>query len=445
MKRWRSLRVGIAALCAAAPLCVAAPALAQAIAITGGTVQTAVGDEVIANGTVIIRDGRVLAVGAGLVPPAGAIIIDARGKYVTPGLIAGMSTLGIVEVSGVNETDDASARMSAFSAAIDVTPAINPVSPPIAIDRMGGVTRAIVGPEPAGSVFAGQGAVVSLADAGASGQILMRSRAFQLVELGEDGARAAGGSRPAAWLDLLNGLAEAQRFARSPAAFESGRDKGSLVKRLDAEALVPVIDGRMPLVVHVERASDIINVLALRTRYPALRIILIGAREGWQVADRIAAANVPVITLSLFNLPDSFETLASTRSNVGRLMAAGVTVGMGIFGGDSGAQARNLPYFAGNTVAQATVPGGIGLTRGQALATITRNPARIFGLSDLGTLEPGKRGDVVIWDGDPLELTSAPTAVLIDGVSQPMVSRQTQLRDRYRDLARGVLPLQYPR
>jgi imidazolonepropionase-like amidohydrolase len=163
------------------------------------------------------------------------------------------------------------------------------------------------------------------------------------------------------------------------------------------------------------------------------------------VAGQIAAAKVPVITLSLFDLPDRFEALASTRSNVGRLVAAGVTVGFGLFDGDSGAQGRNLPYFAGNAVAQASVPGGRGLTRGQALAAITRNPARIFGLDDVGSLEPGKRADVVIWDGDPLELASAPTAVLIDGVSQPMVSRQTLLRDRYRELSRGALPLQYPR
>ena len=422
----------------------AAPVAAQTIAITGGTVATAVGEQVIENGTVIVRDGRIVAVGAGLPVPAGAIVIDATGKYVTPGLIAGMSTLGIVEVEGVNQTDDASARTSPFSAAIDVAPAINPVSPPLAIDRLGGVTRAVIGPQIAGSVFAGQGAVISLANVGPGGTILMRPRAFQLAELGEDGARAAGGSRPAAWLDLRNGLAEAARFARNPAAFDSGRDRDSLVKRLDAEALVPIIDGRMPLVVHAERASDIVTVLGLRAEYPKLRLILIGAREGWQVADKIAAARVPVITLSLFNLPDSFETLASTRSNVGRLTAAGVTVGFGLFGGDSGTQGRNLPYFAGNAVAQGRVPGGVGLTRGQALAAITRNPAKIFGMADLGTLEVGKRGDVVVWDGDPLELASAPVAVLIDGVAQPMTSRQTELRDRYRDLTRGALPLQYP-
>ena len=415
-------------------------ATAQTIAITGGTVATAVGETVIQNGTLIVHNGRIAAVGAGLAVPPGAIVIDATGKFVTPGLIAAMSTLGITEVEGVRQTNDASARTTPFSAAIDVAPAINWMSPPIAVNRLGGITRAIVGPEASNEIFGGQGAVISLAN---SPDMLMRGQAFQLIELGEDGARTAGGSRPAAWLNLRNGFAEAQRYARNPAAFDSGRDRDSLIKRIDAAALVAVVEGREPAVFHVERASDITAVLGLRKDFPKLRIILIGAREGWLVADRIAAAHVPVITLPLYDLPDSFETLASTRSNVGRLVAAGVTVGLGIFGGDSGSQPRNLPYFAGNTVAQAAVPGGVGLTRGQALATITSGPARIFGLTDLGTLEVGKRGDVVVWDGDPLELTSAPVAVLIDGVAQPMASRQTLLRDRYRDLAPGALPLQY--
>ncbi|GGE15955.1 amidohydrolase [Polymorphobacter glacialis] len=421
-------------------LLLASPATAATIAITGGTVLTAVGETSIANGTVIVRDGRIAAVGQGLVIPAGATVIDATGKFVTPGLIAGMSNLGINEVDAVPQTNDARARTSPFSAAIDIAPAINALSTPIAINRVGGVTRAVVGPEMAGEIFAGQGAIISLA---ATGDILLRPRAFQLIEMGEDGARIAGGSRPAAWLNLRNGFAEAQRFARNPAAFESGLERGSLIKRIDASALVPVVEGRIPAVIHAERASDLTAVLGLLREFPKLRIILIGAREGWLVADKIAAARVPVITLPLFDLPDSFETLASTRSNVGRLVAAGVDVGFGIFGGDSGTQARNLPYQAGNAVAQAAVPGGAGLTRGQALAAITRVPAQIFGLADLGTLEAGKRGDVVVWDGDPLELASAPVAVFIDGIAQPMTSRQTELRDRYRDLAPGALPFQY--
>jgi imidazolonepropionase-like amidohydrolase len=418
---------------------IAAPAVAETIAITGGTVATAVGETVITNGTLIIRDGRIAAVGAGLPVPAGARVINAAGKHVTPGIITALSTLGIVEIGAVNETNDTRATRSPFAAAIDVTPAINPQATSIAIDRIGGVTRAVVGPRLAGEVFAGQGAIISLA---AAGDPLLRPRAFQFIALGEDGARVAGGSRPAAWLALRNGLAEAQRYARNPAAFDGGRDRGSLVKQIDAAALVPVVEGRQPVVIHVDRASDIIAVLGLRQSFPAIRIILFGAREGWMVADRIAAAGVPVITLSLFDLPDAFENLASTRSNVGRLVAAGVKVGFGVSGDE---QPRNLPYFAGNAVAQAAVPGGAGLSRGQALAAITSVPAAIFGMTDVGALAPGKRGDVVIWDGDPFELTSAPVAVLIDGIAQPMTSRQTLLRDRYRDLKPGDLPFQYPR
>ncbi len=434
----RSLAFAIAALLAGTAGSTSAGAVTYAI--TGGTVATAVGEGVIEGGTVVIRDGRIVAVGKGISIPAGATVIDASGKWVTPGIVAGMSTLGIEEVEAVDQTNDTGARKSPFSAAIDVAPAINWRATPIAIDRLGGVTRAVVGPDATTDIFGGQGAIISLAD---QPGILMRPRAFQLIEMGEDGAQVAGGSRPAAWLNLRNGFAEAQRYARNPAAFDSGRERDSILKRLDAAALVPVVEGRIPAVIHVERASDIIAVLGLREEFPRLRIILLGAREGWLVADKIAAARVPVLTLPLFDLPDEFETLASTRSNVGRLVAAGVQVGLAIYGGNSGWQARNQPYFAGNTVAQASVPGGVGLTRGQALAAMTRVTAQIFGLTDLGTLEAGKRADVVVWDGDPLELTSAPVSVMIDGVAQPMVSRQTLLRDRYLSLAPGTLPLQY--
>ncbi len=167
---------------------------------------------------------------------------------------------------------------------------------------------------------------------------------------------------------------------------------------------MPVVEGRQPLVVHVERASDILSVLALRTDFPRLHLILFGAREGWTVADRIAAAHVPVITSAIDDLPDAFETLASTRSNVGRMLAAGVVVGLGTSGGESTNQPRNVTQFAGNLVAQGRLPGGVGVSRDQALSLITRNPAAIFGMDDTGTVAVGKRADLVVWDGDPLEL-----------------------------------------
>jgi imidazolonepropionase-like amidohydrolase len=420
----------------------AAPAVAAPIAITGATAHTARGEEVIRNATIIIDNGRITAIGAGLAIPAGATVIDAKGQPVTPGIVAVPSDLGLTEVGGVRETSDGSARTSPYSAALDMAAAINPGSLHFAIYRMAGVTRAAAVPDSGNAVFGGQGAVVSLA---ANGPTVTRPRAFQYVELGEAGARLAGGSRPAAYAQLIDLLDAAKRLAANPAASVGGDDSGSLVKRRDVEALLPVLSGAQSLMVHVERASDILEVLKLKARYPAIRPVLVGAREAWLVAAQIARAGVPVITHSLYDLPDDFEGLAASRNNAGHLQAAGVTVVLGPLGGVGGTTPVNLPGYAGNAVGQGTVPGGKGLTKGQALASITANPARVLGLADTGTLEVGKRADIVLWDGDPLELMSTPVAVWIDGAAQPMTSRQTLLAQRYKALGRIDLPLQYPR
>jgi imidazolonepropionase-like amidohydrolase len=420
----------------------AAPAVAAPIAITGATAHTARGEEVIRNATIIIDNGRITAIGAGLAIPAGAMVIDAKGQPVTPGIVAVPSDLGLTEVGGVRETSDGSARTSTYSAALDMAAAINPGSLHFAIYRMAGVTRAAAVPDSGNAVFGGQGAVVSLAD---NGPTVTRPRAFQYVELGEAGARLAGGSRPAAYAQLIDLLDAAKRLAANPAASVGGDDSVSLVKRRDVEALLPVLSGAQSLMVHVERASDILEVLKLKGRYPALRPVLVGAREAWLVAAQIARAGVPVITHSLYDLPDDFEGLAASRNNAGHLQAAGVTVVLGPLGGVGGTTPVNLPGYAGNAVGQGTVPGGKGLTKGQALASITANPARVLGLADTGTLEVGKRADIVLWDGDPLELMSSPVAVWIDGAAQPMTSRQTLLAQRYKALGRIDLPLQYPR
>jgi imidazolonepropionase-like amidohydrolase len=420
----------------------AAPAVAAPIAITGATAHTARGEEMIRNATIIIDNGRITAIGAGVAIPAGAMVIDAKGQPVTPGIVAVPSDLGLTEVGGVRETSDGSARTSPYSAALDMAAAINPGSLHFAIYRMAGVTRAAAVPDSGNAVFGGQGAVVSLA---ANGPTVTRPRAFQYVELGEAGARLAGGSRPAAYAQLIDLLDAAKRLAANPAASVGGDDSGSLVKRRDVEALLPVLSGAQSLMVHVERASDILEVLKLKGRYPALRPVLVGAREAWLVAAQIARAGVPVITHSLYDLPDDFEGLAASRNNAGHLQAAGVTVVLGPLGGVGGTTPVNLPGYAGNAVGQGTVPGGKGLTKAQALAAITANPARILGLADTGTLEVGKRADLVMWDGDPLELMSSPVAVWIDGAAQPMTSRQTLLAQRYKALGRIDLPLQYPR
>jgi imidazolonepropionase-like amidohydrolase len=416
----------------------AAPLSAETIAITGATIAT--GEETApTTGNVIIRDGRVAGVG-NVAVPAGARVIDGTGKWVSPGIVAGFTRLGLVGVDAVDETNDASARTSPFSASLDASTAINPRVPAIAVSRAAGVTRAIVAPETSNVMFAGQGAII---DTGSDINIVTKPRAFQFVEFGENGARRAGGSRTAAQAYFRNALEQARAFARNPASYE-GNSRDALLNRSDAAALVSVIEGRQPLYVHVESGPDILQMLALKREFSALKLVLIGVSEGWTVAREIAAAGVPVIASPTNDLPASFESLAATQSNVGRLRAAGVEVAIGMIDDDDARQAQQSMQRAGNLVALTKVPGATGLTWGQAFAAITSVPARIAGMTDVGTLKAGAR-DVVIWSGDPLELSSLAERVWIDGVEQPTDTRQKRLLNRYLTPQEGALPKAYDR
>lgn len=414
---------------------------AQDFAITNATVATGDGSAPIEHGTVVVRAGKVVAAGAGVAVPAGVQSIDGTGKWVTPGLFAAVSGLGLWDVEAVANSNDMEADDSPFNAALDVSPAINPNSEHIAISREGGVTRASVSPGNGHSIFAGQGALIDL---GADPDAVTRARAFQYVQLGEAGANLAGGSRVAAHVALRNALREARDLAASPSA---ARSPDALLTRADAMALAPVIDGRQPLYVGVERAVDIRSVLALKGEFPKLDLVLVGATEGWLVAGAIAAARVPVIAMPLRDLPSSFEALAATQSNVGRMKKAGVKVAIGMFDGSN--QPRYAPQEAGNLVALGKLPGAAGLTWGEAFAAITSVPAEISGMGGqngaprAGVLAPGAVGDVVVWDGDPLELSSAPLEVFIDGVKQPLDNHQSRLKQRYKNLDRTYLPKAY--
>jgi imidazolonepropionase-like amidohydrolase len=375
--------------------------------------------------------------------PASYRQIDARGKIVTPGIIAGISQIGISEVNAVDPANDVVASRSPASAALTLETAFNPAESTIAITRAEGVTAAVVALDPARTLFAGQGSVVSLA-AGAG--VPLRGRAFQYVVYGERGARIAGGSRPAAWNELTNALEEAKQVMNNRAAPTRDQHKDLRLTREDAQALSLVLRSAQPLLVRVDRASDIRQVLRLPSMYPGLRLVLVSANEGWLVADEIARAKVPVITLGMDNLPGRFETLGATLSNVGRMVAAGVTVALGTPDLDASFQPRLLPHYAGNLVGQARVPGGVGLSWDQAFASISRAPADIFGLSNMGRLSPSARADVVLWSGDPLELSTHPERVFIGGVEQPLDSRQTKLARRYLPgQAPSDLPIGYRR
>lgn len=412
----------------------ASPAFAQTIAITGGTVVIGDGTAPIEVGTVIVTNGRITAAGKGVAVPAGAETVDAKGKWVTPGLVAGFSRLGLSGVDAVDGANDTAANGAAFQIALDISGAVNPDHAAIAISRAAGITRAIVSPDAAGgAIFGGHGAVI---DTGADGDPITRAKAFVFLEYGEAGARRAGGSRPALHAGLRAAFAEARGL---------GGDN-PLLRKQDAQALLPVLNGQVKLVVHVESANDIRAVLTLKRDFPTLDLVIVGAAEGWRVARDLAAARIPVIASALTDLPNSFEQLGSTQSNIGRMKAAGVTVAIGMIDDEDTRQAQLSPQYAGNLVALTRVPGATGLDWASAFAAISSKPAEIMGLGgEIGSLRSGRRGDVVIWDGDPLEVTSGVTAVWIDGVKQSLATRQTRLRDRYATPTEGALPKAYDR
>jgi imidazolonepropionase-like amidohydrolase len=426
----RLIRSALAALLAATAM----PALAQSVAVTNATVAIGDGSEPIRGGTVLVQNGKVIAAGADIAVPAGVRIIDAQGKWVTPGLVVAVTDLGLVDVGAVDPSNDSDAGKSPFSAALDISAAINPGTQHIRVSRAGGVTRAAVAPLDTGAIFGGQGALIDL---GADPDAITQPRAFQYVDLGETGAQRAGGSRVAVWAALRNAFAEARELAVEPAG---GRREDVLLTRSDAAALVAVVTGKQPLYARAERAADIRMVLALKREFPALRLVLVGASEGWLVASELAAAGVPVLATPLNDLPDSFEQLGATQSNVGRMARAGVKVALGAFFD----QPRYAAQYAGNLVALTRVPGASGLSWGKALAAITSGPAEVLGMGDrFGSLRPGRAGDLVIWDGDPLEARSGVVQVFIDGVEQPLDSHQSRLKDRYLSPTEGALPKAY--
>jgi len=426
------------------------PAAAQDFVVSNARIVLGDGSDPIENGFVVVKDGKIAQAGAGPAPAAAVTAIDAKGQWVTPGLFVALTDLGLWDVEGVSESNDTSPRDTPFGAALDVAPAINPASEHIGISRAGGVTRATVTAYPGGSIFAGQGALIDLGD---DPDAVQQARAFQFVVLGEQGARIAGRSRIAAHAAFRNALREASDLAahQDLSAAEDPRMAGSntdrpgdvLLTRFDAAALVPVVQGKQPLYVAVDRAADIRSTLALKEEFPQLKLVLVGAAEGWMVADEIAAADVPVLAQALVDLPASFEMLASTQSNVGRMHAAGVKVGLGGFFGTTD-YPRWAPQYAGNLVALNKLLGATGLSWGDAFAAISSVPAQISGMDgEAGVLKPGAHGDLVFWDGDPLEVTSAPMRVFIDGVEQPLDNHQTKLRDRYRTPEPGDLPKAY--
>ncbi|MEM7329274.1 MAG: amidohydrolase family protein [Pseudomonadota bacterium] len=417
-------------LTSAAALGMLASAAAQDIAIVNAKVWTGTDSGTLENATVYISDGTIQGLGVNYAPPSGTAIINADGNWVTPGIIAAFSRVGTVEVGAEDSTNDTSAGGSPFSVALRAADGFNPAATPVDVTRIEGVTRIAVAPANGGSLIAGQGFV---ADTSGDDDSISDARAFVYINLGEGGAGLAGGSRPAAWAALRGAFADARGY---PARFMA-HNEGDTLTRADAQAFGSAVRGQQLILIAAHRASDLRLVMDLKTENPNLNLAIVGADEGWLVADELAQANIPVIIDPFSNLPASFSQLGATSRNAERLIAAGVPTAFAHMG-NSGHQSRLVLQSAGNAVAN-------GVSFDDAMAAMTVVPAAIFDLESAGSIVRGNTADLVIWDGDPMDVTSAPRAVFIDGQAQSLESRQTKLRDRYLNLDETDKPLAYKR
>jgi imidazolonepropionase-like amidohydrolase len=405
---------------------------AKSIAIVGAKVHTMSEQGSIDNGTVLIKDGKIQKVVTGDTSLDGYEIIDAKGKVVTPGLIGASTALGLVDVgfsAGTNDSNSSLTSISKTGAAFDVSYAINSDSTLMAIARIEGVTSAATTMSSTGQLFNGQGALISLGD---KAETLIKARGFISTSVSNSGADRIGGSRSVLWVSLQAALDEA-KMAIGKSLTPSDEWYGDL-SRADIKALIPLVQGDIPLLVDARRAADIRQVIGLKQRHPKMNIVITNATEGWRVAKALAEAGIAVILNPEANLPSSFDQLGATLENAGRLADAGVKVSIGM----ETHNIRLARQHAGNAVAN-------GLSWEQGLAALTTNVANIYGLdSTLGSLEAGKQADLVIWSGDPLEVTESAEIVFIKGEEVDMRSRQTKLRDRYLILGSDK-PMQYTR
>ena len=393
--------------------------LAQTIAITGGTVYPVSGPK-LANATVLIRDGKIVAVGAGVTTPSGATRIDATGKWVTPGLIDGAGQLGLVEIGAVPGTREGFLHGDTIAAAFNVAEGLNPASMLIPVTRIEGVTTALA--TPLGNLVAGQAVLIDLAG-NTIEEMLVKSPVGIVADLSESGKNEAGGSRAGVADRLRRAFRDALLYERRRADFNRAQMPPLPESPPDLEALLPMLHGQEALIASANRRSDIETALRLAREFK-LKLVVAGAQEAWQIAGELARADVPVLVEPLDNIP-SYDALGVRYENAGLLAKAGVKIAL--LETDTH-NSRNLRQEAGNAVAY-------GMSWEQALRAVTLSPAEIFGVADrYGSLEAGKVANVVVWSGDPFEFTTGVEHVLIRGKEIPLKSRQTELLERYRKL-----------
>ncbi len=384
-------------------------AQADAIMIRGATVHTMTNDGTLENTDVFISGGEIKRIGKNLpVPQDDVYVFDAEGKPLTPGFFAGITSIGITEVSAVEESSDSSLGLKEMRPEFDVVPAFNPNSSLVPVTRIEGFSFTLLGAGAKGSIFGGQGQLVAL-DGGYESFV---GKPVLFINVGRDASGLSGGSRAAQWMLLNQAMAEADSPPTSnEAALLTRAGRGTLSAFAS--------DGKV--VFNVDRASDILETLRFARRF-GLDLVISGGTEAWMVARQLASAKVPVLLDPLVNLPGNFDKLGARLDNAAILEAAGVTV---VINGAGSHNARKQRQMAGNAVSH-------DLPHDAGIAALTSNPARVFGVSDQqGSIQKNNVANVVLWSGDPLEVTSAAEIVVINGKLIPMESRQTKLRDRY--------------
>lgn len=396
---------------------------AQTIAITGGTVYPVSGPK-IPGGTVVLRDGKIVAVGANVAIPGGATRVDAAGRWVTPGLIHLRTTLGLkLFESGAQIGTEEDTVTGEVKAAFNVAEGLDPASMTIPVARMEGITSAVA--VPSTGLIPGQAALIDLAGSRLD-ELLVKAPVAMIADLSEGAKRAGGGSRAGTVLRLQRVLRDAREYAERKEDFRKAQIQPLAATAEDLEALQPVLRGELPLFVIANRRSDIESALRVAREFK-LRIAIYGGVEAWQVAPALVEAKVPVILEPLTDVP-SFDALGARLDNATLLREAGVSV---VAAQSDAAHFRDLRQAAGNEVRN-------GMSWDDALRTVTLAAAEAALVADrYGSLEAGKVANVVVWSGDPLELSSRVEHLFIRGQAVPLVSRQTELLERYRRLPPG--------
>ncbi len=393
--------------------------LADSLILTNATVW--VGDgTVLEQASIRIDKGKFVEVRTGVIAARGDIpVIDVEGKLITPGLIAADTQLGLVEIGLEASTrDDSLVVGEPIRSGYDPSSAVNADSSLLAIQAIEGVTTAAV--SPVGGLLSGQVAWIDLLP-GQHGELV----ADRSIAIAGNLGQAFAGSRAAGVTALIEVFEDAAWYRLNQKNFDRGQARELVAHPLDLRALWPVIDRQVPLVVHANRASDLLALIELAEQLD-IRITLVGAAEGWKVAEQLAKAKLPVVVQPTHNLPGSFETLGARLDNAALLASAGVNVAIASFDSHN---ARNMTQEAGIAVAN-------GLDPKLALRALTLAVAEAYGMDkDYGSIAVGKVANLVVWDGsDPFELSCWPTQVYVRGQALEMRSRQTELRDRYFDL-----------